>query len=197
MPAHSPIAMPPPSEITELLIGWSNGDRDSLERLVPLVEGELHRLAHHYMSREREGHMLQTTALINETFLRLVDQRRVRWQNRAHFFGISAQIMRRILLNHARDERRKKRGGGALRVSLSQADAISVEKSDELIALDDALKRLARVDERKARVVELRYFGGLSNEEAAEVLGVSQVTIMRDWNMARAWLAREMVGDGG
>ena len=188
--------MPPPSEITELLIGWSNGDRTSLDKLMQLVEGELHRLAHHYMSRERDGHTLQTTALINETFLRLIDQRRVRWQNRAHFFGISAQIMRRILLNYARDQRREKRGGGALRVSLSKADAVSAEKSAELIALDEALNRLAEVDERKSRVIELRYFGGLSVEETAEVLGVSAVTIMRDWNMARAWLAREMADDG-
>jgi RNA polymerase sigma factor (TIGR02999 family) len=189
--------MPPHSEITELLIGWSNGDRDLLDKLVPLVEGELHRLAHHYMSRERGGHMLQTTALINETFIRLVDQKRVRWQNRAHFFGISAQIMRRILLGYARDQRREKRGGGALRVSLSQADGVMAKQSAELIALDDALNRLAEVDERKSRVVELRYFGGLSVEETAEVLGVSTVTIMRDWNMARAWLAREMVSDDG
>jgi RNA polymerase sigma factor (TIGR02999 family) len=184
-----------PSEITELLIGWSNGDRTSLDKLVPLVEGELHRLAHHYMSRERGGHMLQTTALINETFLRLVDQRRVRWQNRAHFFGISAQIMRRILLNYARDQKRVKRGGGALQVSLSQAEETPSQDTVELLALDQALDKLALVDERKSRVVELRYFGGLSIEEAAEVLKVSPVTVMRDWNMAKAWLARE-IGNG-
>jgi len=187
--------MPPHSEITELLIGWSNGDRDSLDKLVPLVESELHRLAHHYMSRERGVHLLQTTALINETFIQLVDQKRVRWQNRAHFFGISARIMRRILLRYARDQRREKRGGGWLRLSLSQADGVTAEQSADLIALDDALKRLAEVDERKSHVVELRYFGGLSVKETAEVLGVSGVTVMRDWNMARAWLAREMVGD--
>ncbi|HEX7176196.1 MAG TPA: sigma-70 family RNA polymerase sigma factor [Pyrinomonadaceae bacterium] len=184
--------MPSPSEITKLLVGWSNGDQAALESLLPLVEGELHRLAHHYMGREHAGHTLQTTALINETFLKLVDQSRVRWQNRAHFFGIAAQIMRRILINYARDQRREKRGGGALRVSLSEADAVWAEKSCELIALDDALKRLADFDERKSRVVELRYFGGLSVEETAEVLGVSGVTVMRDWNMARAWLAREI-----
>lgn len=180
------------SEVTGLLIDWSNGDRTALERLVPLVEKELSRLAHHYMNREHPGHPLQTTALVNEAFIRLMDQKRVRWQNRAHFFGIAAQIMRRILLNYARDQRRAKRGGGAIQVSLSEGDAISEERSVELIALDDALTRLALVDERKSRVVELRYFGGLSVEETAEVLKVSAVTVMRDWNMAKAWLAREM-----
>jgi RNA polymerase sigma-70 factor, ECF subfamily len=187
--------MPPssdPSQITELLVSWGNGDRDALERLMPLVERELHRLAHHYMRREHNDHTLQTTALINETFLRLVDQNRVRWQNRAHFYGIAAQIMRRVLLNYARDKRRNKRGGGVYRVTLSEADAVSEERSVELIALDEAMQRLSAVDERKARVVELRYFGGLSVKEAAEVLSVSPVTVARDWDMARAWLAREM-----
>jgi RNA polymerase sigma-70 factor, ECF subfamily len=186
-----------PSEITELLICWGNGDRAALERLLPLVERELHRLAHSYMRRENAGHTLQTTALINETYLRLVDQSRTRWQNRAQFFGVAAHIMRRVLLNYARDRRRAKRGGGAYKVSLSHAEALSDEESVELIALDEALERLARVDERKARVVELRYFGGLSVEETAEVLKVSAVTVMRDWNMARAWLARELGGADG
>jgi RNA polymerase sigma factor (TIGR02999 family) len=184
-----------PSEITELLVCWGDGDRAALDRLLPLVEGELHRLAHGYMRRENAGHTLQTTALINETYLRLVDQTRVRWQNRAHFFGIAAQIMRRVLLNYARDRRREKRGGGAYRVSLSEAEALSEEQSADLLALDEALERLALVDERKSRVVELRYFGGLSVEETAEVLKVSEVTIMRDWSMAKAWLSREL-GDG-
>jgi RNA polymerase sigma factor (TIGR02999 family) len=184
--------MSSPSEITELLVCWSNGDRAALERLLPLVEGELHRLAHAYMRRERPEHTLQTTALINETYLRLVDQNRVKWQNRAHFFGISAQIMRRVLLNYARDKRRGKRGGGAYMVSLSEAEVVSEGQSVELIALDEALQRLSAVDERKGRVVELRYFGGLSVQETAEVLGVSPVTVARDWDMARAWLAREM-----
>ncbi|HEX5705990.1 MAG TPA: sigma-70 family RNA polymerase sigma factor [Pyrinomonadaceae bacterium] len=188
--------MPSRPHITELLIDWSNGDQEAFEHLIPLVEAELHRLAHHYMSRENAGHTLQTTALINETFIRLVDQTRVRWQNRAHFFGVAAHIMRRVLLSYARDQRRLKRGGGAVRVSLSEADAISAERSVELLALDDALSRLAEIDARKSRVVELRFFGGLSVEETAEVLGVSAVTVMRDWNMARAWLAREL-GDGG
>lgn len=184
--------MPSPSEITELLVCWGNGDRAALERLLPLVEGELHRLAHAYMRREHPEHTLQTTALINETYLRLVDQRRVKWQNRAHFFGISAQIMRRVLLNYARSKRRDKRGGGAYMVSLSEAEAVAEGRSVELIALDEALQRLSLVDERKGRVVELRYFGGLSVQETAEVLGVSPVTVARDWDMARAWLAREM-----
>lgn len=187
--------MSSPSEITDLLVCWSNGDSAALERLVPLVERELHRLAHLYMRRENAGHTLQTTALINETFLRLVDQSRVRWQNRAHFFGIAAQTMRRILLNHARDRKRGKRGGGAYKVSLSEAEQMSEEKSVELLALDEALQRLALIDERKSRVVELRYFGGLSVKETAEVLRVSLVTVARDWDMAKAWLARE-IGDG-
>jgi RNA polymerase sigma factor (TIGR02999 family) len=163
---------------------------------MPLVERELHRLAHGYMRREQGDHTLQTTALINETFLRLVDQNRVRWQNRAHFYGISAQIMRRVLLNYARDKRRNKRGGGAYKVSLSEADAVSEQRSVELLALDEALQRLSAIDERKGRVVELRYFGGLSIKETAEVLNVSPITVARDWDMARAWLAREM-GHGG
>lgn len=188
--------MPSPSEITGLLINWSNGDQSALERLLPLVERELHRLAHSYMRREHPGHTLQTTALINETYLRLVDQREVQWQNRAHFFGIAGRIMRRILLNYARDQGRAKRGGKALRISFSEADLISVEKSEELLALDDALKRLEAFDERKSQVVELRYFGGLSVEETAEVLKVSAITVARDWNFAKAWLARELGSDG-
>jgi RNA polymerase sigma-70 factor, ECF subfamily len=180
------------SDITELLIDWNNGDASALERLLPLVEKELHRLAHSYMRRENPDHTLQTTALINETYLRLVDQRRVRWQNRAHFFGIAAQIMRRILLNYARDQKRLKRGGRAIHVSLSHAMIMPAEKDRELIALNDALTRLEALDQRKSKVVELRYFGGLSVEEVAEVLKVSSITVMRDWQFAKAWLAREM-----
>jgi len=179
-------------EITALLIDWSNGSREALERLFPLVEKELHRLAHHYIRREQPGNTLQTTAIINETYLRLIDQKKVRWQNRAHFFGISAQIMRRFLLNYIRDQKRQKRGGGAIEVSFSESAHLSPEKSVELAALDEALQRLAEIDERKSRVVELRYFGGLSVEETAEVLGVSTITVIRDWNMAKAWLAREI-----
>jgi RNA polymerase sigma factor (TIGR02999 family) len=181
-----------PSQITELLVSWGNGDEAALEQLLPHVERELHRIAHRYMRREHGDHTLQTTALINETFLRLVDQNRVRWQNRAHFYGIAAQIMRRVLLNYARDKRRRKRGGGLYKVSLSEADAVAAQQSFELLALDEALQKLSAVDERKGRVVELRYFGGLSIKETAEVLNVSAITVARDWDMARAWLAREM-----
>jgi RNA polymerase sigma-70 factor (ECF subfamily) len=184
--------MPPPSDITRLLLAWSDGDQTALERLLPLIERELHRIARNYMRRENPGHTLQTTALVNEAYFRLVDQKTVRWQNRAHFFGIAAQIMRRILLNYARDRHREKRGGGNVQVSLSEVAVITAEQSAELIALDEALKRLAGFDERKCRVVELRYFGGLSVEETAEVLGVSVVTVARDWKMAKAWLAREI-----
>lgn len=184
--------MDSPPEITELLINWCDGDSAALERLIPLVEKKLHELAHFYMSRENPGHLLQTTALVNEAFIRLVNQSRVQWQNRAHFFGVSAQIMRRILLNHARDRKRNKRGGGALQVSLSNADEVSVNKPDELISLDDALIELEKFDPRKSRVVELRYFGGLTIEETAEVLQVSTITVIRDWNLAKAWLAREL-----
>jgi RNA polymerase sigma factor (TIGR02999 family) len=180
------------SDITALLVDWGNGDQSALDRLLPLVERELHRLAHSYMRRENPDHTLQTTALINETYLRLVDQRKVEWQNRAHFFGIAARIMRRILLNYARDQNRQKRGGKAIHVSLSEAMVMPAEKDRELISLNDALDRLEALDPRKSRVVELRYFGGLSVEEAAEVLKVSPITVMRDWQFAKAWLAREM-----
>jgi RNA polymerase sigma factor (TIGR02999 family) len=182
----------PPSEITGLLIDWSDGNPAALEKLLPLVERELRRLAHSYMRRENPDHTLQTTALVNEAYLKLVDQKRTRWQNRAHFFGIAAQIMRRILLNYARDQNRMKRGGRAIHVSLSKVDAMPAEKDREIIALNDALIRLEAVDERKARVVELRYFGGLSVDEVAEVLGIAPITVMRDWQFAKAWLAREL-----
>jgi len=184
--------MPTDIDITALLVDWNNGDKSAMDRLLPLVEKELHRLAHAYMRREDPDHMLQTTALINETYLRLVDQRKVQWQNRAHFFGISAQIMRRILLNYARDQNRQKRGGKAIHVSLSEALIMPAEKDREIIALNDALNRLEEVDERKAKVVELRFFGGLTIEEVAEVLKVSTVTVLRDWAFAKAWLSREM-----
>lgn len=184
--------MPSHSNITQLLMAWSNGNQSVLDELLPLVENELHNLASYYMRREHPGHTLQTTALLNEAYLRLVDQKEVRWQNRAHFFGIAARIMRRILLNHARDQKRLKRGGGAFRVSLSEVAFTSTEKSAELLALDEALNRLADIDERKSQVVELRFFGGLSVEETAEVLKISVATVMRDWNMAKAWLGREM-----
>src|SRR6058998_3286216 len=175
------------ADITGLLVDWGNGDQAALDKLLPLVERELHRLAHSYMRREDRDHTLQTTALINETYLRLVDQKKVHWQNRAHFFGIAAQIMRRILLNYARDQNRLKRGGRAIHVSLSHATVMPAEKNRELISLNDALNKLEAIDERKSKVVELRYFGGLSVEEVAEVLKISPVTVMRDWQFAKAW----------
>ena len=183
---------PSPHEMTQLLAAWSDGDREALDRLLPLVEGELHRLAHHYMNRERAGHTLQTTALVNEAYLRLIDQREVRWQNRAHFFAIAAQMMRRILIDHARKHAVAKRGGGARKVSLAEVALLTDERADELVALDEALKVLARIDERKARVVELRYFGGMNVEETAEVLKLSPDTVTREWRRARAWLHREI-----
>jgi RNA polymerase sigma factor (TIGR02999 family) len=162
---------------------------------MPLVYQELHRLAHQYMSRERPGHTLQTSALVNEAFLRLADQKDVQWQNRAHFIGIAGQMMRRILVDYARNRGYAKRGGGALQVSLDEQLIVSEERSAEVVALDDALQSLARLDERKSRLVELRFFGGLSIEETAEVLGVSPGTVMRDWTLAKAWLRREMSGN--
>jgi RNA polymerase sigma factor (TIGR02999 family) len=183
---------PSPQEMSQLLAAWSDGDREALDRLLPLVERELHRLAHQYMSRERPDHTLQTTALVNEAYMKLVDQTRVHWQNRAHFFAIAAQTMRRILIDHARRRRYDKRGGGARPLPLDEAAHITDERAAELVALDDALGLLQEVDERKARVVELRYFGGLSVEETAEVLKVSPDTVGREWRRARAFLLREM-----
>jgi RNA polymerase sigma-70 factor (ECF subfamily) len=181
-----------PSEITSLLIDWGNGNQAALDVLFPLVERELRRLAHSYMRREKPDHILQTTALVNEAYLRLTDQKRTQWQNRAHFFGIAAQVMRRILLNHARDMHRQKRGGNAERVQLSEVSIVAATKSQELIALDEALALLASFDERKSKVVELRFFGGLDVQETAEVLGVSAITVNRDWQYARAWLVRQI-----
>lgn len=180
------------SDITGLLVDWNNGDQSALEKLLPLVEKELHRLAHSYMRREDPDHTLQTTALVNEAYLKLIDQKKTQWQNRAHFFGIAAKLMRRILLNYARDQRRKKRGGGAIQVSLSEVAFVSYERTEEIIALDEALVKLSKIDERKARVFELRHFGGLSNNEIAEVLTIAEITVIRDINFATAWLLREM-----
>jgi len=183
-----------PQEVTQLLVAWRNGDLQARDELMPLVYQELHRLAHQYMSRERPGHTLQTSALVNEAFVRLADQRDVQWQNRAHFVGLAGQMMRRILVDYARNRSYAKRGGGALQVSLDEDLVVSEERSAEVVALDDALQSLARLDERKSRLVELRFFGGLSIEETAEVLGVSPGTVMRDWTLAKAWLRREMSG---
>lgn len=184
----------PPHEITQLLAEWSDGNQSALDELYPLVYDELHKLARRYMSRERKGHTLQTTALINEAYVRLVDQRNVHWTNRSHFFAISAQIMRRILIDHARRHAYAKRGGGARQVSLEEAAIVASNTGSELIRLDEALKSLAERDPRRSRVVELRYFGGLNNEEIAGILHVSENTVTRDWNMARAWLYHQLTG---
>ena len=184
--------MPDKHEVTEILQKWSGGDKQAAEQLFPLVEKELHRLAHHYMRRMSPGNTLQTTALINETYIRLVDQNKVQWQNRAHFFGIAAGMMRRFLLNYIRDNKRQKRGGNLIKVALEDATIITDEKSDEILALEEALCALAEIDERKAQVVEMKYYGGLTVDEIAEVLKVSVITVNRDWNMAKAWLAREI-----
>lgn len=184
--------LPKQHEITQLLIEWSDGNQSALDALYPLVYDELHRLARRYMSRERKGHTLQTTALINEAYVRLVDQKNVHWANRSHFFAISAQIMRRILIDHARRHAYAKRGGGAQQVSLDEAATVAFGLGTELIRLDEALKSLAEMDPRRSQVVELRYFGGLNNEEIAGVLNVSENTVTRDWNMARAWLYQQL-----
>ena len=184
-----------PQNITQLLAEWRDGDQSALDELYPLVYDELHRLARRYMSRERKGHTLQTTALINEAYVRLVGQK-VDWANRSHFFAISAQIMRRILIDHARRHAYAKRGGGAQQVSLEEAAAVTPDQSAELLRLDEALTSLAEMDPRRSQVVELRYFGGLNNEEIAGVLNVSENTVTRDWNMARAWLYQQLTGSG-
>ena len=180
------------SQITDLLVAWSDGDAGALEQLIPLVDRELQQLAHHYMARESAGHPLQTTALVNEAFVRLIDGGRVRWQSRAHFFAVSARLMRRILVDVARARKKLKRGGDAVWMSLDDAPEIPHATDADLIALDDALTALAAFDERKSRVVELRFFGGLTIAETAAVLRVSAITVTRDWDLARAWLAREM-----
>jgi RNA polymerase sigma-70 factor (ECF subfamily) len=185
-----------PQEITQLLVAWNKGDLKALEHLTPLVHAELHRLAKLQMAGERPGHVLQTTALVNEAYLRLIDWRNVEWRDRAHFFGLAAQIMRRILVDFARARRRERRGGKALRVSLSEAADVGCERSADLVALDDALKALEKLDARQARVVELRFFAGLSNEETAEALKVSVGTVRRDWSIAQVWLFRELSKGG-
>jgi RNA polymerase sigma factor (TIGR02999 family) len=179
-------------EVTQLLAAWSQGDQAALDRLMPIVYDELHRLAHSYMDREQQGHTLQTTALVNEAYLRLIEQRRMNWENRAQFFGIAAKMMRRILVDFARRRHYLKRGGDALRVSLGEAADTVEMRSADLIALDDALSALAARDQRKSQVVELRFFGGLSVEETALALGVSPSTVLRDWSLAQAWLYREL-----
>jgi RNA polymerase sigma-70 factor, ECF subfamily len=181
-------------DVTELLLEWRRGDRDALDRLTPLVYDELRRLAHRYMRNERGGHTLETTALVNEAYLRLAGQQRVEWQDRAHFFAVTAQVMRHVLIDHARRRHYAKRGGDqAQQVPLEEAHAMAAERAAELVALDEALEKLAQLDPRKGRVVELRYFGGLSLEETAAVLEISVMTVRRDWRAARAWLYKEMM----
>jgi RNA polymerase sigma-70 factor (ECF subfamily) len=185
---------PPSHEVTGLLQAWSAGNEEALQKLTPLVYRELHRAARHYMAGERTGHTLQATALINEVYLRLIDARRMDWQNRAHFFGVCAQLMRRILTDFARSRRYQKRGGGVAPMPLDEAMMAGLQPDSDLVALDEALKRLALVDERKSRVVELRFFGGLAVKETAEVLKVSSETVMRDWKLAKVWLWRDLSG---
>jgi RNA polymerase sigma factor (TIGR02999 family) len=184
--------VPKPKEMTQLLVRWSNGDQSALERLMPLVHEELRQLAHHYVKRERSNHTLQTTALVNEAYLRLVDQQADGFENRAHFFGIAARAMRQILVEYARARGAVKRGGAMRRVALDEAAHLSAEPMAEMVALDEALNELAEFDERLSRVVELRFFGGLSVKETAEVMGVHPNTVIRDWSMAKAWLRRRL-----
>jgi RNA polymerase sigma-70 factor, ECF subfamily len=186
-------SQPAVGDVSKLLLAWSDGDRRALDRLTPIVYKELHRLARRYMQRERPGHSLQTTALVHEAYMRLVDYKRMQWQNRAHFFAVSAQVMRRILVEHAR-RRNLKRGGARQHVSLEEAAVVGGGLPTDLVALDDAMNVLARLDPRKQQVVEMRFFGGLSVDEIAEVLKVSAVTVMRDWSTAKAWLYRELTG---
>ena len=179
---------PSPMNVTELMLAWGNGDQEALHKLIPLVNEELHRLAARYMRRENPGHTLQTTALVNEAYCKLVDQKNVRWQNRAHFFAIAAQLMRRILIDHARSRLRAKRGGAAQRITLNENALAPVRQAQELISIDDALMRLAHLDPQKSRIVEMKFFGGLTTKEIAEVEKVSTSTVEREWRKAKAWL---------
>ena len=183
---------PPPEEVSQLLMDWGDGDQAALDKLIPVVYQEMRRLAHHYMRRERAGHTLQTTALVNEAYMRLADYKRMRWQSRAHFFAVAAQVMRRILVEHARGRNYAKRGGGAQKVQLDEAAYVSAGRSAQVIAVDDALKELEAWDARKGRIVELRFFGGLSIDETAEVLKISPTTVQREWKSAKAWLLRAL-----
>jgi RNA polymerase sigma factor (TIGR02999 family) len=182
-------------ELTELLLAWGDGDEEALARIAPLVHAELYRLAKRYMSRERPDHLLQTSALINEAYVRLIDWKAVRWQNRAHFFGVAAQMMRRILVDFARKRPKLDKDVEALNISLDEAMTVTTDKDADLLALDEALKSLAGIDERKSQIVELRFFGGLSVEETAEVMKVAPITVTREWNKAKAWLYRELASN--
>jgi RNA polymerase sigma factor (TIGR02999 family) len=185
-----------PQEVTVLLQAWTQGDEDALAKLTPLIFAEMQRLAHHYMARERSSPTLETGAILNEAFLRLVHWKTARWENRSHFYGLAAQMMRRVLVDHARSRGFGKRGGGMRPMALDEAVIVSPERSSDMVALDEALVRLASIDERKSKMVELRFFGGLSVEETAEVLNVSPHTVARDWTLAKAWLLRELSGEG-
>lgn len=184
-----------PATVTELLHAWSGGDKTALDQLLPVVYDELRRQASRYLRRENPGHTLQTTALVNEAYLRLVDQKNMRWENRAQFFGIAAQLMRRILVDHARAKQRAKRGGGDLRITLDEGMALAANREIDLVALDAALNRLAEIDEQQSKVVELRFFSGLNVEETAAALSISPATVKRDWSVAKAWLYREITGE--
>lgn len=186
--------MPSPQNVTKMLRDWRNGDQEALEKLIPVVYDELRRQAAGYLRRERTGHTLQTTALIHEAYLRLINQQNIEWQNRAHFYAIAARLMRQILVDHARNRQAAKRGGSDIRVPLEEAVAISSGENVDLVALDEALTRLAKIDSQQSRIVELRYFSGLSVEETAEVVGVSSRTVRRDWNVAKAWLRQQIGG---
>jgi RNA polymerase sigma factor (TIGR02999 family) len=193
---HKEAQGPDNAEVSRLLRAWGDGDRAALDRLTPIVYEELRRLARHYMRGERPGHSLQTTALVNEAYMRLIDYKSMQWQNRAHFFAVSSQLMRRILVDHAR-RHNLKRGGGVQHVSLEETAVLGDDRAADLVALDDAMNALAQLDPRKVQVIEMRFFGGLSVAETAEVLKVSPVTVMRDWSTAKAWLYRELTGEAG
>ncbi len=179
-------------KVTQILLDWNGGDSDAPERLMPLVYDELRRLARYYLSRERSDHTLQATALVNEAYLRLVDATSIGWNDRAHFYGVAAQMMRRILVDHARSKTADKRGGGVIKLNLEEAEATPEQRASDLVALDDALTELAKIDPRKSKIVELRFFGGLTDEEIAHFLGISVRTVLRDWKMAKMWLYREL-----
>lgn len=180
------------NEITSLLIAWNRGECSALENLIPLVEKELHRIASRYMRRENADHTLQTTALVNEAYLKLIDQRKTSFQNRAHFFALASQIMRRILLDHAKNQKREKRGGGAVHLDISEVAVVTPQINEDLIDLDSALKKLEEFDELKSRIVVMRHFGGMEVKEVAEVLNIAEITVMRHWSLAKAWLRREL-----
>src|SRR5262245_17559893 len=183
-------------QITQLLIDWSNGDRSALDQLVPLVHSELSRRARHYMNGENPAHTLQASALVNEAYLRLLDGQATSWQNRSHFFAVAAQVMRHVLIDHARSRLFTKRGAGSRKLAIDDVAIVTDERAAELVAIDEALDKLAKLDPRKSQIVELRFFGGFTSEETAEIMGISRITVTREWQSVRAWLRHEMSGDG-